>query len=54
VRAAGVAAHPVETAEAAEAALSGLSGDQAVLLLSSGPLLGLPERLPGVFERLYG
>lgn len=54
VRAAGVAARPVETAEAAEAALSGLSEDRAVLLLSSGPLLGLPERLPGVFDRLYG
>ena len=51
--AAGVAVEPAPTAEAATAALSGLHGDEVVLLLSSGPLLGLPETLPPVFDRLY-
>jgi UDP-N-acetylmuramate: L-alanyl-gamma-D-glutamyl-meso-diaminopimelate ligase len=51
---AGVAVAPVESADQAVAALSTLSGDEAVLLLSSGPLLGLPDTLPPVFERLYG
>jgi UDP-N-acetylmuramate: L-alanyl-gamma-D-glutamyl-meso-diaminopimelate ligase len=54
VAAAGVPVAGVETAEAAMAALSGLKGDEVVLLLSSGPLLGLPDSLPPVFERLYG
>jgi UDP-N-acetylmuramate: L-alanyl-gamma-D-glutamyl-meso-diaminopimelate ligase len=53
VRRAGVTARPVEDAAAAEAALSDLSADSAVLLLSSGPLLGLPERLPPLFDRRY-
>ena len=53
-RAAGVDARPVSSAAEAQAALSALSGDQVVLLLSSGPLLGLPESLPPVFDRLYG
>ncbi len=52
--AAGVLVEGVTTAEAAIAALSSLRGDEAVLLLSSGPLLGLPDTLPAVFERLYG
>jgi UDP-N-acetylmuramate: L-alanyl-gamma-D-glutamyl-meso-diaminopimelate ligase len=43
----------VETAAAATDALSGLAGDEVVLLLSSGPLLGLPDSLPKVFDRLY-
>ena len=34
-------------------ALSGLEGGEVVLLLSSGPLLGLPDSLPGVFDSLY-
>jgi UDP-N-acetylmuramate: L-alanyl-gamma-D-glutamyl-meso-diaminopimelate ligase len=50
----GVPVEGVRTAEAATAALSHLKGDEAVLLLSSGPLLGLPESLPPVFDRLYG
>jgi UDP-N-acetylmuramate: L-alanyl-gamma-D-glutamyl-meso-diaminopimelate ligase len=50
----GVSVEGVRTAEAATAALSHLKGDEAVLLLSSGPLLGLPESLPPVFDRLYG
>jgi UDP-N-acetylmuramate: L-alanyl-gamma-D-glutamyl-meso-diaminopimelate ligase len=54
VAAAGVPVEGVETAQAASAALSGLKGDEVVLLLSSGPLLGLPDSLPPVFEQLYG
>lgn len=53
VGATGVPAEGVETAEAATAALSRLSGEEVVLLLSSGPLLGLPDSLPPVFDRLY-
>ena len=53
IAAAGVPVEGVETAEAATARLSGLTGEAAVLLLSSGPLLGLPDSLPAVFERLY-
>jgi len=54
VAAAGVPVQGVETAEAATAALSSLAGEEAVLLLSSGPLLGLPDSLPPVFDELYG
>ena len=54
VAASGMAVQGVETAEAATAMLSHLKGDEAVLLLSSGPLLGLPDSLPGVFEGWYG
>jgi len=54
IAAAGVPVDGVETAEAATAALSRLSGDEVVLLLSSGPLLGLPDSLPPAFDRLYG
>lgn len=52
--AAGVAVQGVTTADDVIAALSDLRGDEAVLLLSSGPLLGLPDSLPPVFDRLYG
>lgn len=52
-RTAGVAVQGVTTAEAAIEALSQLSGDEVVLLLSSGPLLGLPDLLPPVFDRIY-
>nr|WP_304178082.1 Mur ligase domain-containing protein [Phenylobacterium aquaticum] len=54
VAATGIPSQGVRTAEAATAALSGLKGDEIVLLLSSGPLLGLPDSLPAVFDRLYG
>lgn len=54
VAAAGVAVEGVETAEAALAALGRLTGAEVVLLLSSGPLLGLPDALPPVFDDLYG
>jgi UDP-N-acetylmuramate: L-alanyl-gamma-D-glutamyl-meso-diaminopimelate ligase len=50
----GVAVEGVRTAEAATRALSALKGDEVVLLLSSGPLLGLPDSLPPVFDALYG
>jgi UDP-N-acetylmuramate: L-alanyl-gamma-D-glutamyl-meso-diaminopimelate ligase len=49
----GVAVEGVRTAEEATRALSALSGDEVVLLLSSGPLLGLPDSLPPVFDSLY-
>lgn len=54
VAAAGVPVEGVETAEAATQALGRLAGDEVVLLLSSGPLLGLPDSLPPVMDRLYG
>ena len=53
VAATSIPSEGVESAEAAVAALSGLRGDEIVLLLSSGPLLGLPDALPGVFDRVY-
>ena len=52
--AAGVRVEPVRDPQTAVDALSGLAGDEAVLLLSSGPLMELPDRLPPVFEALYG
>src|SRR6185369_5266336 len=42
-RSAGVAAEAVRSAEEAMGRLSVLSGREVVLLLSSGPLLGLPD-----------
>jgi UDP-N-acetylmuramate: L-alanyl-gamma-D-glutamyl-meso-diaminopimelate ligase len=54
VAATGVPTEGVESGQAAIAALSDLTGDEIVLLLSSGPLLGLPDALPAVFNRLYG
>ena len=53
-RAAGVRVEGVATAQAAMDALSHLRGDEVVLLLSSGPLLGLPDALPALFDQLYG
>jgi UDP-N-acetylmuramate: L-alanyl-gamma-D-glutamyl-meso-diaminopimelate ligase len=53
VAAAGVPVEGVRTAEAATEALCGLTGAEVVLLLSSGPLLGLPDSLPVVFDELY-
>ncbi len=49
----GVPVQGVRSAEAAVLALSDLRGDEVVLLLSSGPLLGLPDSLPQVFDDLY-
>ncbi len=53
VRATGITTVAAATAEAATAALGGLGGDEVVLLLSSGPLLGLPDSLPAVFDARY-
>ena len=53
VAATGVPSRGVVSADEAIAALSDLKGDEIVLLLSSGPLLGLPDELPPLFERLY-
>lgn len=53
-RAAGVPVQGVARADQAIGALSTLQGDEVVLLLSSGPLMGLPDSLPPVFDRLYG
>lgn len=52
-RAAGVRVEGVVDAQAATEALSHLKGDEVVLLLSSGPLLGLPDSLPALFDQLY-
>jgi len=52
--AAGVPVQGVTRADEAIGALSTLGGEEVVLLLSSGPLLGLPDSLPPVFDRLYG
>lgn len=49
----GIPVEGVRTADEAIAALRGLKGDEVVLLLSSGPLLGLPDALPPVFDSLY-
>jgi UDP-N-acetylmuramate: L-alanyl-gamma-D-glutamyl-meso-diaminopimelate ligase len=49
----GIPVEGVRTADEAIAALRGLKGDEVLLLLSSGPLLGLPDALPPVFDTLY-
>jgi UDP-N-acetylmuramate: L-alanyl-gamma-D-glutamyl-meso-diaminopimelate ligase len=49
----GVPVQGVRTADEAIAALRCLKDDEVVLLLSSGPLLGLPDALPPVFDGLY-
>jgi UDP-N-acetylmuramate: L-alanyl-gamma-D-glutamyl-meso-diaminopimelate ligase len=53
-QATGIAVEGVADAAQAIEALSHLRGDEVVLLLSSGPLLGLPDSLPALFDRLYG
>ena len=53
VAATGVPVAGVRSADEAIGRLSVLSGDEVVLLLSSGPLLGLPDALPPVFDDLY-
>jgi UDP-N-acetylmuramate: L-alanyl-gamma-D-glutamyl-meso-diaminopimelate ligase len=53
IAAAGVPVEGVQTADQAIRALSALKGDEVVLLLSSGPLLGLPDSLPPVLDKLY-
>jgi UDP-N-acetylmuramate: L-alanyl-gamma-D-glutamyl-meso-diaminopimelate ligase len=51
--ASGVPTEPVRSAQEAIDKLANLSGNEVVLLLSSGPLLGLPDALPPVFDELY-
>ncbi|ATQ42395.1 Mur ligase domain-containing protein [Caulobacter mirabilis] len=54
IAAAGVTAWGATTPSEAESLLTDLAGDEVLLLLSSGPLLGLPATLPPLFDRLYG
>lgn len=54
ISAAGVTAWGATTPSEVESLLTDLSGDEVLLLLSSGPLLGLPATLPPLFDRLYG
>jgi len=49
----GVSVTPISSQDEALAALSGLAGNEVVLLLSSGPVMGLADRLPAVFEDRY-
>ena len=49
----GILVQGVRSADEAITALQGLKGDEIVLLLSSGPLLGLPDSLPPVFDARY-
>ena len=49
----GIPVAGVRSADETIGRLSGLRGDEVVLLLSSGPLLGLPDALPPVFDELY-
>jgi UDP-N-acetylmuramate: L-alanyl-gamma-D-glutamyl-meso-diaminopimelate ligase len=55
IGAAGVTVSPAQDAAAAMAELArSLSGDEVVLLLSSGPLYGLVEAVPGWLETKFG
>lgn len=54
ISAAGVTAWGATTPSEVETLLTDLTGDEVLLLLSSGPLLGLPATLPPLFDRLYG
>ena len=49
----GIPVEGVRSADEAIARLRNLTGEEVVLLLSSGPLLGLPDALPPVFDKLY-
>ena len=49
----GIPVAGVRSADEAIGRLSGLRGDEVVLLLSSGPLLGLPDSLPQAFDDIY-
>jgi UDP-N-acetylmuramate: L-alanyl-gamma-D-glutamyl-meso-diaminopimelate ligase len=54
ITAAGVPAVGAATPSECEAQLAGLTGDEVVLLLSSGPLLGLPASLPALLDGRFG
>lgn len=54
IAASGTRVAGAQDADAARRALAGLTGDEVVLLLSSGPLMGLPDLLPAEFDARYG
>jgi UDP-N-acetylmuramate: L-alanyl-gamma-D-glutamyl-meso-diaminopimelate ligase len=55
IAAAGVAVRATDGAEAAHAELErSLTGDEVVLLLSSGPLYGLVETVPAWLDQKFG
>lgn len=54
INAAGVNAIGAATPSECETALGDLSGDEVVLLLSSGPLMGLPATLPPLMDGRFG
>ncbi|HYE47026.1 MAG TPA: Mur ligase family protein [Caulobacter sp.] len=54
INAAGVRAVGAATPSEVEAQLNDLTGDEVVLLLSSGPLLGLPASLPALMDGRFG
>ena len=55
VREAGINAMSVQTADSAIDDLKqNLTGNEVILLLSSGPLDGLPARLPPILDQCFG
>jgi UDP-N-acetylmuramate: L-alanyl-gamma-D-glutamyl-meso-diaminopimelate ligase len=54
ITAAGIPATGADTPSEVETALADLAGDEVVLLLSSGPLLGLPASLPALMDARFG
>lgn len=54
IAAAGVSAVGAATPSECEAQLAELAGNEVVLLLSSGPLLGLPASLPPLLDARFG
>lgn len=54
INAAGVNAVGAATPSECETALTDLTGEEVVLLLSSGPLLGLPASLPALMDGRFG
>jgi UDP-N-acetylmuramate: L-alanyl-gamma-D-glutamyl-meso-diaminopimelate ligase len=54
INAAGILATGAATPSEVESQLTDLTGDEVVLLLSSGPLLGLPASLPALMDGRFG
>lgn len=54
INAAGVTATGAATPSEVESQLTDLTGEEVVLLLSSGPLLGLPASLPALMDGRFG
>lgn len=54
INAAGVPATGAATPSEVESQLTDLTGEEVVLLLSSGPLLGLPASLPALMDGRFG